>query len=346
KVRHIYSKLVEDKAKFWIDKNKKENTRENTGAESPSVKRVGKTNPLLQYKWLTQRYFNIKLNDSVSTAITLGQAPIIAGLVCLIFGTVEQSVPFLMAICAIWFGASNASREIVSEQSIYKRERMFNQGILPYVFSKITVLGTFAAIQSLLFTVIISLNFSVDSSTEVAWNNPGMTFVWMLFMSLAATMMGLLLSAIAGSAEKVMALVPLALLPQIMLAGVVAGIDNKIVEWLSYLTLSRWGTEGLSVIQDRVAMEVTIPEVVEGTGVLDESLSPPELIEPEFHDVVKDTIVNATDALNENFHESYSRFGDWQNTLELDAIALGAITLIFFVGIIIALKKKDPIKIK
>jgi ABC-type transport system involved in multi-copper enzyme maturation permease subunit len=44
-------------------------------------------------------------------------------------------------------------------------------------------------------------------------------------------------------------MVPVALLPQIMLAGVVQQITNINVDVLSYFTLGRWGTEGLIRLQ-------------------------------------------------------------------------------------------------
>ena len=121
------------------------------------------------------------------------------------------------------------------------------------MLSKIAVLGTFAAIQSLLFTLIISFNFS---NSDPSWEAPAQTFLWMLLVSLAASMMGLLLSAVVSTTEKVMTLVPIALIPQIMLAGVVAKISSPVVEVLSYLTLSRWGNEGFCNVQENVRIEV------------------------------------------------------------------------------------------
>ena len=277
----------------------------------------------------------------------IGQAPIIALLLCLIFGKVTQSVPFFMTICAIWFGANNAAREIVSELPIYKRERMFNQGIFPYIFSKIAGLGAFASIQAALFTLIISVNYTTSNASNVEWNDPLMTFAWMTFVSISASMMGLLLSAVVTTAEKVMNLVPLVLIPQIMLAGVMESIQNQAVEILSYFTLSRWGTEGLTIIQDDVVSKTAEVTLVKGTGFSDETVTPPVFVEPEFNDpVMKDTVIDGAKGLKDQFHESYSNFGNLEGTLELDTIALGVITLLFFFGTYFVLKAKDSIKMK
>ena len=320
----VYAQLVTPKAKFWVDKHNLNNTGSNSKNETKqSLRNLSATNFFSQYWWLTIRYFNIKLNDVSNSLIMVGQAPIIAGLICLIFSNVTSAVPFLMAVCAVWFGTNNAAREIVGETAIYKRERMFNQGILAYIFSKITVLSTFAAIQALLFTLIISAKFS---STSPSWNNPSATFLWMLGLSMASTMLGLLLSAVVSTSEKVMTLVPIALIPQIMLAGIVSKIENQFVEILSYVTLSRWGTEGFSIIQDKVSLEQ------------------PDLINPE--NKIRET-VSSVDQLKESFHSSYpDRFGEWAFKLSLDELAVFIISMTCFIGIYISLKRKDSIRIK
>lgn len=341
----VYSNLEKSNAQTWVDKFKREHSGEPTNSGSPDVRKFGNVNFVYQYWWLTRRYLNIKLNDRLNSMIMVGQAPIIAALVCLIFSNVTQAVPFLMAISAIWFGANNAAREIVSEQAIFKRERMFNQGILPYIFSKITVLGVFAFIQSLLFTLIVSMVYS-GGDQVVSWNDPMMTLGWMFYLSVTASLMGLLLSAVVDTAEKVMTIVPIALIPQIMLAGVVAGINNKLVEFLSYFTLSRWGTEGLSIIQEEVSIDKM--ELKEGTGEMDPD-NPGEMIPPEFVKADQDTTAVAIDNLKEQFHPDYQSeeiFGDWTATLELDFAAIGILAIVFFVGIYISLKRKDPLKIK
>ena len=70
----------------------------------------------------------------------------------------------------------------------------------------------------------------------------------MSFLSIASTFLGLLLSSIVDTTEKAMTIVPLILIPQIMLAGLIAKVSSPLVEVLSYLTLSRWGVEGFNDI--------------------------------------------------------------------------------------------------
>ena len=247
--------------------------------------------------------------------ILILQAPIIALLLLLIFDHITQAVPFLIAISAIWFGANNSAREIVGELPIYMRERMFNIKIIPYIFSKLSVLTIFAIIQAILFILIISTRYD-----NPPWNNITESIIWMVVISVAATLMGLLLSSTSNSSEKVMSIVPISLIPQIMLAGIITRITNEFVEILSYLTLSRWGTEGFSIIQERVYTDIV-------------SLR-----------TDNDKTTNAINQLKLNFNDLYEDlFGDLAGTLELDIYAITALSVVFFFVVYKALKNKDAI---
>lgn len=238
----------------WIEKYKnprpvsKIPETENSKSKSKSLNK-----PFFeQYKWLSKRYFKIKTNDKVNSLVMLLQSPIIAVLICLIFKNITPAVLFITALSAIWFGTNNAAREIVSEVSIFKRERMFNMDIGPYVLSKITVLAFFSVIQSAIFILILYAYYS--SNDLVVFNSPFKSFIWMSFLSISATFLGLLLSATLSTSEKVMTIVPIVLIPQIMLAGLIAKINTTFVEFISYLTLTRWGTEGFHALQEKVVI--------------------------------------------------------------------------------------------
>ena len=326
----VYAQLAKPNSNEWINIYKQNHPVIGEMAPYKEKQESHKANFFLQFWWLTVRYFNIKFNDKLNTLILVGQAPIIAALICLIFDDISPALTFLLAISAVWLGANNAAREIVSEAAIFKRERMFNQGILAYMLSKITVLGTFAAIQSLLFTIIIAIKFSSNTPNL---DDPLQIFLWMLFVSLAASMMGLFLSAIVSTSEKVMTIVPIALIPQIMLSGVIYKITNPLVEIISYFTLSRWGNEGFCNIQKEVKIEVPVmanqnPEAIQEIGT-----------------EIKTS--NSINQLKECFHDSYEKtFSDGLAfSMKLDLIAIGTLFLIFFVGVYIALKRKDAIKI-
>lgn len=201
----------------------------------------------LQQYWLTRRYMEIKASDKNNLLLLFSQPFIIAGLIAFIFHTIQISVMMLIAISAIWFGVSNSSKEIVGEYSIYKRERMFNLNIHAYILSKWLVLSAIALIQVVIFLSIVYLRFGMSSNTILGdyWSN----IFFMFYIACAATLFGLSLSAFFSTTEKVLTVVPIALMPQIMLAGIVERLTSVKVDVISYFTLGRWGTEGLARLQ-------------------------------------------------------------------------------------------------
>ena len=341
----VYSMLVDDKKDRWVAKYHSKPAQVNTNTTNAKIYKSSRVNYLSQYFWLTKRYLNIKMNDKANSLIMLVQSPIIAIIIVMLFESLSQGVTFLMAIASLWLGANNAAREIVSEGPIFKRERMFNQGILTYIFSKITVLIMFSTIQSLLFVGILTFSFD---STVIPVKDPLIATLWMIFISLVATMMGLLLSATVSTAEKVMSLVPIALIPQIMLAGVLTKISSVLVEFMSYFSISRWATEGFNSIQK----DISIPKyVIKNKNEV--FVSPPNtpadpLIDQEIKDgKAVDSIADAITQIQKNYDKDYTnRFGELAGTIELDSYMLGSLAVLFFILIFVALRKKDTIQIK
>ena len=311
----VFAQISGKTANNWISKYLNPRPLSITTSHPNDVKSNSNTSPLDQYYWLTKRYFRIKTNDTINSTIMLIQAPIIAVLICFIFNEISSGVLFMIAISAIWLGTQNAAREIVSEQAIYKRERMFNLDIFPYLLSKITVLSSFSIIQSFLFVLILSVGYS-DNMLNL--NDPLRIFVWMSFLSIASTFLGLLLSSIVDTTEKAMTIVPLILIPQIMLAGLIAKVSSPLVEVLSYLTLSRWGVEGFNDIQNRVVVESEVCNITP-------------------------TSMEAIPILLVQFHENYKKLFTLHGTIELDTYVITFMIIIMLVFIYRTLKKKDSV---
>jgi hypothetical protein len=158
---------------------------------------------------------------------------------------------FFLSIAAIWFGTSNAAREIVSEIAIYRRERMVNLSIVNYVLSKFWLLSLLCLVQCSILLVIVFFALGLGDGDPIA-------FLWMLLFlvstSTCAVAIGLLLSTLVVSSEAAMALTPIALIPQVVLGGRMVPMTNK--SWLEgamALMPSRWGFEGL-IGSDRAAI--------------------------------------------------------------------------------------------
>ncbi|MBN1461920.1 MAG: FHA domain-containing protein, partial [Armatimonadetes bacterium] len=220
---------------------------------------------LRQWRILVQRYWKIKLADTAGTAVLLAQAPVIALLIGLVFG--DKGYPemggvlFMMAIAAIWFGATNSCREIVSERSVYRRERMVNLKIGPYVLSKGFVLGMLLFAQCLILSVIVKAMVGALPGSIL-----GYTAVLALG-GIAGSAMGLLVSAVLSSPEGAMGLVPVTLIPQVLFSGMVVNLtDLGKVKFLADFMISRWVLDALSHFSDKTvgAIKPALAATTEG----------------------------------------------------------------------------------
>jgi ABC-type multidrug transport system ATPase subunit len=224
-----------------------------------------------QFGILTRRCYNIKGKDKVNTAILLLQAPIIGLVLWLVFSgqlgsyfdmlTRGPAALFLLVASAVWFGCSNSAREIVGELAIYRRERMVNLMIPSYVLSKVTVLGLLCAVQCGILLVIVYPALGYRGSFFLV-------YLLLLLSSMAGVGMGLVLSAVVRSSEAAVALVPLLLIPQIIIGGIIMPIHdlNAPMKVFASVMVARWGFEGvlhveyadddLRTVRDRCGIDV------------------------------------------------------------------------------------------
>jgi ABC-type multidrug transport system ATPase subunit len=224
-------------------------------SEQPVRPRISHEPGMSQWWILVKRCLAIKVKDKWYTAILLAQAPFIACLLVLAFGSQAsgESAPyigktittaFLLVISAIWLGCSNAVREIVGEWAVYHRERMVNLKIPSYVASKFTVLGGLCVIQcAILFTIIY-----------VGCGLKGPYYPMLALLTLASFVglaLGLIISAVARTSEVAISLVLPLLLPMIFLGGMMSPLHKMgPARPITHLVPARWAFEGLLLLEN------------------------------------------------------------------------------------------------
>ncbi|MDB4946454.1 MAG: ABC-type multidrug transport system, ATPase component [Labilithrix sp.] len=237
---------------------------------------------------LMSRYWKIKVRDRAGAAIMFLQAPVIGVMLAFVFAGQKEAVPFwclgalqelgkkaasssgstdllgrmlatkdqtaamfFVVVSAVWFGTSNSAREIVTERSIYLRERMVNLSIVNYVFSKYIVLTLICIFQCTVLLGIVFFTLGFHGGV-VAFL---MELVVMVAVAMNACALGLLLSTVVDSAEAAMSLTPIALIPQVVLGGLMVPMTtNPLLKPLMYVMPARWGFEG-SIAHERLAIE-------------------------------------------------------------------------------------------
>jgi ABC transport system ATP-binding/permease protein len=240
-----------------------------------------------QLQLLMSRYWKVKIRDRAGAMIMFLQAPIIGVMLAFVFAGQQKAVPFwclgalqelgkkvqssqgstdllsrmlptedhtaamfFVVVSAVWFGTSNSAREIVTERAIYLRERMVNLSLFNYVFSKYIILTLVCIFQC---TVLLGIVFFT-----LGFHGGLLAFLLELAVIIAvamnATALGLLLSTAVTSAEAAMSLTPIALIPQVVLGGLMVPMTtNPMLKPLMYIMPARWGFEG-SIAHERMAI--------------------------------------------------------------------------------------------
>ena len=176
-----------------------------------------------QFLTLLRRYAEVLASDKWNLAILLGQAPVIGLLIFLVVGKNDSRdfAFFILALVSIWFGTAVAARELVKERPIFKRERMINLRLVPYVVSKLFLLSLIVALQTtLLFGTVKILHYAGLMSVPGTFFGVPQLLVMALTGSVGVAL-GLFVSALVGTSEVATSLVPLILIPQILFAGLV-----------------------------------------------------------------------------------------------------------------------------
>lgn len=249
---------------------------------------------------LTRRGLTLKIRDVWNSTILLAQAPIIALLLVLVFGGASRAdanpvewqrggvatatVLFLMNIAAIWFGCSNAAREIVAEWAVFSRERMVGLRLAAYLVSKLGLLSFIGLVQCVLLLFIVRSGCRVDAP----WP-PLLT--GLVLSALVGTSLGLLISALARSSEVAISLVPIAILPMVMLGGMMQPVRDmdQPARTTAHLMPSRWAFE-LAVGTEAEHRPVeppsaSQPKAAENAPGSTQPTQTPDLAEPYFPEV-------------------------------------------------------------
>jgi ABC-type multidrug transport system ATPase subunit/pSer/pThr/pTyr-binding forkhead associated (FHA) protein len=213
-----------------------------------AVKGPGFNELLRQTVILFDRYVALTLADPWNLFMLLIFSPGVIGLGFL--GLNESWAQLLMlALSCYWLACQNASKEVVKELVIYKRERMVNLAMVPYIFSKLSLLSMIAGVQSLgLLMMVISLK------GHSSWNFAQMYYV-LFWTALAGVSIGLLISAGARTMDQAQTAVPILLICQVIFSGAfqaqdgAKGLEPVVTECLS----SYWSFDELKRVVSRTS---------------------------------------------------------------------------------------------
>ena len=228
-----------------------------TPARPRPAEKIGRPPRLRQLAVLTRRYLDLLARDRRNLLMLLLQAPAIALLMKMGFtasafdtdpsrgkGQAAIMILFFLALVPIWLGIFGATREIVKEADVYRRERMATIDIAPYLLSKVVVLSAIGAVQiaSLLLVASLVIELPLHNLTQyLEWAGT------LLLGNLLGMGMGLLVSAAVSKPDKVNTAMFFLIIPQMLLAGAFISLAEMgaVTEFLSLFAAARWTFETL-----------------------------------------------------------------------------------------------------
>ncbi len=228
--------------------------RPEQAAQKTSGSASRQVSALRQFMILSARNLKILTRDRFGLILMLATAPLVS-LLDVVLAVVMGRDPFdfntgdaarviitlfLLTIYGVLVGGISQMREIVKEQDVYKRERLVNLKILPYVLSKVWVAALLALYQALAYTLVHYLAFDMPGGVLEFFQ----VYITMTLATLAGMMLGLFASALAPNASSAPLLVIILMLPQIVLGGALIPLPT----FVSAPTSTRWAFEALMSI--------------------------------------------------------------------------------------------------
>jgi len=206
-----------------------------------------------------QRNIKTKATNIQYVLITLLEAPVMA----LICGWLTRYAPesgytvadnknfvsflFMAVVVCTFIGMSGSAEEIIRDRALLKRERFLHLSYGSYISSKIALLAAVSLVQTLLFTLIGQWVIGFHDLTGTWW-------LILFITTLVANLTGLLLSQCMSSVVAIYITIPLLLIPQILLCGLVVDFSDlngksttNNVPLIGEVIPSRWAYEALAV---------------------------------------------------------------------------------------------------
>lgn len=272
----IETKVVDEYGRFtnkrkyspqqWYEQFQAQHNAESIAeVTSAPKKNLSVPNKLTQVAIFLKRDVLSKISNRQYVLINLLEAPILAILLALITKYApagykytffqNENIPvffFMSIIVALFMGLTVSAEEIIKDQKILKREAFLHLSRFSYLSSKTVLLFSLSAIQTLLFVLVGAYILEIEGMTLWYW-------IILFSVSCFANILGLNISAGFNSVITVYILIPLLIIPQLILSGVVVNFDKlnqsfttkDKVPLVGEVMASRWAYEALAVTQFR-----------------------------------------------------------------------------------------------
>lgn len=157
---------------------------------------------------------------------------------------------FIFTFTIFLFGLLWGIQEIVSEFSIFQRERLVNLGVVPYVLSKATFLVPVMAFGIGLMTGILAVT---DRLPDAGFGDTYAPLLLTLFlMGLVGLSLALFSSAVAPSSQAATDMLSIWIMPQVLFSGAIFPVPEMALPGrvIAAFVPLRWAFEGVGRVVD------------------------------------------------------------------------------------------------
>jgi ABC-type multidrug transport system ATPase subunit/pSer/pThr/pTyr-binding forkhead associated (FHA) protein len=202
---------------------------------------------------LTARYARTFWRDRRTLAILIGQAPVMAVLIAVLYPAQAFALPdlqptrsaqfvFLLVTAALWLGLIDSCREIVKERTIVLRELVVGVRLDAYVLSKAGPLFVLAAMQCVLLVAVAAVIQPLHNGLDAYLALAGL----LVLTSWSTVALGLVVSTLARSVDQATSLIPLLLIPQLLFGAALVPFARMgaAIKVIADLMVSRWAFAG------------------------------------------------------------------------------------------------------
>jgi ABC-type multidrug transport system ATPase subunit len=169
------------------------------------------------------------------------------------FSLEAQRLLVVFVIGAAFMGVAIAIREIVTEQSIFRRERAIGLSPTAYLASKVVVFLIIDAIQCCLFVYLAMLGRPKPVASLILPNPMAEIMFAVTLVAVASTALGLLASALVRTNEQTTPILVVSVMAQLVLSGGLFAIEGqRVLEIISMVDPARWGFAATAATTDLV----------------------------------------------------------------------------------------------
>ena len=147
----------------------------------------------------------------------------------------------LLIIGGALMGCASSVREIVKERPIYQREHGIGLSREAYLYSKVLVLTVITGLQGLILGLLGGAFLpAADQALVLPWPRVEVAAA-VVAVAVVSMLIGLLISAMIGNADRGMPLLVLVVMAELVLCGGMFAVHGRVpLEELAWLSPSRW----------------------------------------------------------------------------------------------------------